>query len=298
MNIKIRECEPRELPGVIDRLDQEFIFNKQHSLSLGKRFPNTLSLENIKQIRVAVSDGIILGSISIRMFRWVAQKHTWHGAMVGMVYIDPQYRGKGIGSDLLSSAMELLHEKDTDFGVLWTGSPVFYERAGWILNDRGLFGKAINRFNSPRSNTVSCRPLVSADSARLNRIRSALLPIRVMRSSLDYSTVPIPAVQLFCFSAQNDEGEGYALVGEQDGIGYFYEMTAPSSLWSMIWYAVTERFGQLFVNGSSGDPFAQWLSDEKLVLWQPHNKAMWFDVSGRIEGFSIKAWHIPYFDWI
>jgi GNAT superfamily N-acetyltransferase len=297
--LQIRECKPNELPPVIERLDQEFVFGKLRSLSLSKRFPNTLFTDNIPNIRVAVLDGVICGALSIRMFDWVVEKHTWRGAMVGMVWVDSQHRGKGIGSNLLSSATRFLHETDVDFGVLWTGTPAFYERAGWFLSDCGLFGELANHPPSPCIDAVSCRPLVSVDGAWLERLRSNSLPMRVIRNALDYRTIPIPAVQVLCFSAQSkDSSEGFALVGEQDGIGYFYEMIAPPSLWGIIWTAVTERFGRLFVNGHSDDPFAQWLTESRLVLWRPQNKTMWFRVSGRIEGLCLDAWHIPYFDWI
>jgi GNAT superfamily N-acetyltransferase len=298
-NLEVRACKPNELPNLIDRLDREFIFNKQRSLSLSKRFPNTLSVENIAQIRVAVSGGVICGAHTIRIFDWITEKRAWHGAMVGMVWVDSQQRGKRIASDLLSSATQFLKEKDVDFGVLWTGSPAVYERAGWFLNDCGLFGEVTNRPPSPYIDSVSCRPLVSADAARLERLRSSFLPMRIVRNSLDYRTIPIPADKVLCFAAQNnDVSTGYALVGEQDSIGYFYEMVAPPILWDLIWSAVTERFGRLFINGHSSDPFSRWLAQKGFVAWRHQNKTMWLRVSQRMENELVDTWHIPYFDWI
>lgn len=299
MNLNIRGCKSTELTGVIEHLDREFVLNKQRSVSLSQRFPNTLALDNLEQIRVAVLDGVLCGAVSMRRFEWFAEEHAWHGAMVGMVWVDSQHRRKGIGSKLLSSVTELLHEREMDFGILWTGNPSFYERAGWILHGRGLFGQAGNRKVSQGLDTVSCRPLASVDVGWLERLRASALPMRVVRNTRDYRAIPIPAVQVLCFSVQsNDGGEGFALVGEQPGIGYFYEMVAPPSLWGAIWTAVTKRFGQLFVNGQSGDAFAQWLAQNGLVVWQPQNKTLWLRVSRRMEEDSLKAWHIPYFDWI
>jgi len=297
MKLEIRECKHKELQAVVERLDKEFIFSKERSLSLSKRFPYTLSVENIENIRVALLDGVICGALSITKFEWVVEKHFWQGAMVGMVWVDSQYRGKGIGSNLLLSVKQLLHKTDVDFGVLWTGTPAFYKRDGWFLNDRSIFGEAAKSPASLHINTVSCQSLVSVDAVWLERLRSSLLPMRVVRDAVDYCTVPIPAVQVLCFSAQSNDGnDGFALVGEQDGIGYFYEMIAPPSLWGIIWTAVTERFGRLFVNGRSDDPFAKWLADNRFVVWQPQNRTMWLGVSSRIEGNFFNAWHIPYFD--
>lgn len=297
--LQIRECKPNELPTVIERLDQEFVFSKQRSVSLSKRFPNTLSFGNIKQIRVAVSDGVIRGALAIRMFEWVVKRQVCQGAMVGMVWVDSQHRGEGIGSRLLSSARQFLHESDVDFGVLWTGAPAFYERAGWFLSDRGLFGEVANRPTLPRIATVSCQPVVSADAALLERARASALPMRVVRNALDYYTVPMPAVDVLCLcAAGNDPADGFALVGEQDGFGYLYEMIAPSSLWSILWSAAAGRFDRFFANGHSHDPFAQWLAENRLVEWQPQHKTMWLRVSDRVHEGAMSSWHIPYYDWI
>ena len=296
--IHIRHSSRQELPVVIDRLDQEFVFNKRRSLSLSKRFPHTLSVDNIDRVLVAATDGVICGALSIRMFEWVVEQQVWPAAMIGMVWVDSQHRGKGIGSSLLCLAAQLLRENNVAFGVLWTGNPAFYERAGWFSSDRGLFGEVAPPPTSPRIAAVSCRPLASEDVASLERLRSSWLAMRVVRHSLDYCTVPMPAVDVLCFSASSDDGEGFALVGEEGGIAYFYEMIAPPCLWGTIWSGVTERFSRVFVNGHSDDPFAQWLAENRLVGWRPQHKTMWLRVSGRIEERSIRAWHIPYYDWI
>ncbi len=298
MSLDIRQCEPDELPTIIDRLDQEFIFSKQRCLSLSKRFPNTLSVENIEHIRVAVSNGLLHGAHAIRIFDWVAEERTWRGAMVGMVWVDPHQRSKGVGTQLMLSAARLLHEKEVDFGVLWTGAKAFYERAGWFSSDRGLFGEAMKHPVLARSDSVSCRPLTSVDTAWIESLRAGSEPWRVVRSQSDYRTVPIPAIHVLCLSTQGDDGEGFALVGEQDGTGYLYEMVAPPACWDTIWTAVAGRFERLFVNGRLGDTFTRWLSDRDCVSWQPQNKTMWLRVSGCVEGSLLNRWHIPYFDWI
>lgn len=297
--IRIRHSRPQELSTVIDRLDQEFVVNRRRSLSLRERFPHSLSLDNIERVLVAATDEAIWGALSIRMFEWVVEDHSWPAAMVGMVWVDSLQRGKGIGSILLCSAMQLLRDSNVAFGVLWTGNPAFYERAGWFLSDRGVFGQVSARPTSPRIATVSCRPLASEDVASLERQRACSLGMRVVRYAIDYRTIPIPATQVLCFSVDSDHGEGFALVGQQDDeIGYLYEMIAPPCLWGTLLAAVTERYPRLFVNGHSNDPFAQWLADNRLVGWRPQQKTMWLRISNRIDERSIGAWHIPYYDWI
>ncbi len=298
-NLEVRACRPEELPNVIEQLDQEFVFGKQRTLSLSTRFPPALSAANVEQIRVAVSDEVICGALATKEFDWVVGREqcAWRGAMVGMVWVDSQFRGIGIGSNLLLSVTRLLHEIRADFGVLWTGIPTFYERAGWFLGDSDLFGEAIDRPASAHIDAVVCRPLVSMEATWLEHLRVAQLPMYVIRNALDYCAVPIPASHVLCFCIQKGDGnEGFALVGEQDGTGYFYEMVAPPILWGSLWSAVRQHFDRLFVNGHSGDGFAEWLAKNRFVAWRPQKRSMWLRISGRSEGQCFDAWHIPYFD--
>jgi len=249
---------------------------------------------------VASLAGSIYGALAIRAFEWITEQRIWHGAMVGMVWIDPHLRGKGIGTGLMTATARFLQEtEDMDFGTLWTGAQAFYERTGWVLSDCGLFGVATNLPVPQHEDAVSCDPLVSVDVTWLETLRSRLEPCRVRRNSLDYRTVPVPVLRVLCFSVKADPSrEGFALVGEEDKTGYFYEMIAPPILWDIIWTAVTGHFEIVFLNGRSGDPFAKWLSDQNYVSWQPQRKAMWFSASCTVPTDLFGTWHIPFFDWI
>jgi GNAT superfamily N-acetyltransferase len=299
VHLELRECRPDELPVVIERLDREFVFGKQRSVSLSKRFPNTLSADNVKRIRIAVSDGVILGTLSLRLFDWVAGGQLWRGAMIGMVWVDPRYRGAGIGSKLLASAEQLLQDCSVDFGVLWTGAPAFYERSGWFLSDCGVFGQVGTPQAAGHIPPVACLPVSSADPTWLERLRSHHLSMRVVRRAIDYSTVPLPATGVLCFSAAgNDAAEGFALVGEQGRNGYLYEMVAPPSLWGDLSAAAAGRFDRFYANGYSDEPFTQWLAGNGFVEWLPNCKTMWLRVSDRGNERIIASWQIPYYDWI
>lgn len=298
-NFEIRQCKPDELPAVIVQLDHEFIFNKQRSLSLCKRYPHTLSCENIENIRLAVSNNTICGAHTIRIFDWLADNNSWRGAMIGMVWVDIQERHKGIAATLLSSTEDFLKKKKIDFGVLWTGTPTLYEGVGWFLKDCGLFGKAMRHSDLNCEANISLMPLVSVDVDYLEYLRSKFHSMRVKRSALDYQTTPIPAEQVLCFKAQdNKTNEGFALVGAHGKTGYVYEVVAPQSLWETIWTAINESFNYLFVNGHYGDTFSHWLTQQGFVKWEQQNKTMWLFLSQRMNKRFLDSWHIPYFDWV
>jgi predicted N-acetyltransferase YhbS len=282
---------------VISALDQEFIFGKQRSLSLSQRFPHTLALSNLEMIRVAEFNNVICGLLAIRTFDWIVKERTRRGAMIGMVWVDPQFRGRGIGTNLLSSSAQFLETKGVDFAVLWTGSPAFYEQARWVSDDHGLFGEIPSPAPTVNKTNVSCFPLINMDPVRLECVRSELAPMRVHRDSAAYASIPVPANRVLCFQADTGDG-GFALVGEKDSTGYFYEMVAPCGDWSSLWTGITNRFSRIFLNVKSGDPFAEWLGENTPVQWRPQNKTMWLGLRSRIENHLGERWYIPYFDWI
>jgi len=293
MEISVRPCEPSELPFVIESIDREFIFSKGRLLSLSRRFPNVISRRNIEQIHVAIFNRSICGALAIRIFDFAAEQRVYRGAMIGMVWVDPKYRGKGIGKKLMLAAERFLKEKCLDFGVLWTGTPAFYEQAGWVLNDISLFGEASGCLNT---GSVVGRSLASEDVAHLERVRSTWELQRVIRRPSDYQIIPLPAVEVNCFWASGKGREGYALAGEADGDGFLYEMVAPPGLWDILWSGLTGRFKRLFINGRAGDPFTQWLADRNYATLQSQNKTMWLRISQLAAAAPLDGWYIPYFD--
>lgn len=298
MSLQLRGCRPEELSAVVQRLDHEFVLSKSRTISLAERFPNTLSANNVQQIRVALLDGVLCGILVTRLFDWVLPTQAGRGAMLGMHWVESRVRGMGVGSLLMTSSVEFLTGLGVDFGVFWTGSPALYARVGWVLNDRGVFGEAAIGHSTSRIG-CTCRRLDSIDPGWLENLRASYFPLRVGRKAVDYRTVPIPALEVHCFSAKGPDGiEGFALVGENEGTGYFYEMAAPPSLWHAIWTAAGQRFGRMFVNGNSDEAFSRWLADNLFVAWEPQNKAMWYRFSDRAEGLAFQALHISYFDWI
>jgi hypothetical protein len=219
--------------------------------------------------------------------------------MIGMVWVSPLFRRKGIGTTLLASTTEFLREQGVDFGLLWTGVPAVYTHAGWFISDRGLFGVAESDHYSGEVEATWCRPLTSLETSRLEDLRSRLLMMRVLRTKVDYRTVPIPAETVSCFLPPGSDGrQGFALVGNQGDTGFLYEAVAPLDLWRPLWSAILARYRRVFVNGHVGEPFTTWLRESERVVLRPQTKAMWLRVSGRIGEKIVQTWQVPYFDWI
>ena len=173
-DIRIRPCAPSDLPAVIAAVDREFIFDKGRSLSMARRYPNVLSLDNLGHILVAGSRRSIRGALGIRTFDYADGPRVWRGAMIGMVWVDPRCRGKGLGRALMAEAERVLKEESLDFGVLWTGIPGFYEPGGWSPKDPSLFGEALASSPSPGAAPAVPVPLGPEDAVRLERARACL----------------------------------------------------------------------------------------------------------------------------
>ena len=299
MSQEIRPPSRQELPLVIQLLDQEFISKKNRNISLESRFPHTLTAENADHIRVLLRNGRISGACATRPFDWITKERVWRALMVGMVWIDSNQRGRGLGSALIESLPAFFKERGFDFGVLWTGSPAFYQRQGWRLNCPGLFGCAMHGKPRPDSKEIVCHSAASVAPEWMEAVRSTWVACRLARKPVDYTAIPIPSTNVVCFSYhETNGGEGFALVGVSGDTGYFLELAAPPAQWEAIWGEVARAFSCLYVNGYAGDPFSEWLSARGYVEWREQQKTMWYPVSSDAVNAAPDKWYIPYFDWI
>jgi GNAT superfamily N-acetyltransferase len=299
MLVSIRSCRDDELDAVVRCLDYEFILSRERVISLQRRFPKALSRENRSNVYIATAQNDLCGAYVLKLFDWISEGKVWKGAMIGMVWVSPRYRGRGIGRQLLASIEEVLHRKRVDFGVLWTASHSFYEKGGWVASDLGLFGEAKGSKRLVKQESIICNCIASSQNRDLEEIRKTMCAQRIVRSTIDYASVPVPADRVLVFrSTKENASTGFALVGENSSSGYLYELTAPYNLWDSFWQEISNRYKKLLVNGMQGTPFAFWLSQNNQILWTQQNKTMWLRVSRRSKSAPIKDWHIPYFDWI
>jgi GNAT superfamily N-acetyltransferase len=286
-----------ELSTVVAAFDQEFLTRKGRSLSLARRFPNALSSANRSNILVARCSDQVCGALAIRFFDWLVREQCLRGGMVGMVWVDASHRGKGVGSSLLRAARQHL-EVRADIGVLWTGTPTFYENAGWVSHDLGLLAE-VGTQSATRQEVAQGRSTLAFDPSYLETWRSRLFTSRVVRSAQDYRTVPLPAAEVICETLPGDHtASGVALIGKREATGFFYEMIAPSESWEPLWARVVSMYGTLVVNGISGDPFSEWLRERNLVTWTRSQKAMWLALSAKGKSLALEELAIPFFDWI
>jgi GNAT superfamily N-acetyltransferase len=296
MNLEYRWCTPNEILKLIECFDSEFSKSKNSFVSVKDRYPNVFFGPDLQKIRVVVLDDKIVGAHSIRDFQWADEQINWQGAMIGLVWVAPEHRGMGIGAFLVEKATQYILDQQYDFGVLWTKSPLFFERFGWTIHDTGLISEVTNPNQNPVNIKVSKRILEDIDIPLLETIRAKYMPCRVLRASIDYQTLPMPVSCVHLLS--DPQHEAFALVGEQNGIGFVYEVVGPSNITVDLWNDIAKRYTKIVVNGQSDDRFSQYLSHKGYVNWRQQQMAMWIKCSNHIDEGVLARWHIPYYDWI
>ncbi len=291
----LTQCSPAELPALVSLVDDEFVHGRGRQASLGRRYPGLLSENNLDNLYLARSGSEPCGTVAVKRFRWLAGGGEWQGAMVGLVCTASNYRNQGVASQLLASITARLHETETDFAVLWTTIPEFYERLGWRLRDHGLFGEDGQQSGrSTQLGPVDDRLEVDR-FAWLEDVRCRWLSQRVCREPIDYLSIPIPALTVRCFTVP-EIGEGYALVGDMNTTGYVYELVGDPATFGAIWSKLKCHYQTIYTNDRRGSPSERWLQRETSIKWQPQLHTMWLRLSRPMADVCIDDWHISYFD--
>lgn len=124
-------CRPNELPALRALLNEVFIAERGASGDLFEYAPLLYAEANVEQLRVVRRGREIVGHAGIleRPIRWRGQ--TLRAGLIGGVCARQELRGLGIGTLVMEDAAARMGALGLDFGVLWTGSPGFYERLGW-----------------------------------------------------------------------------------------------------------------------------------------------------------------------
>lgn len=292
----IRTCRPEELGPLISLLDEEFIFGKERTISLQRRFPTVYCSNNLSNILLCTDGKTILSALAMRPFDWRESNEIFRGAMIGAVYTHPARRGEGLASRLLKTAAIQLRAQNMDFGVLWTGQPSFYARLGWISADCGTLGKfESNELTSEPSGNVTILPM-EANASRLEVLRQNCLNTMILRRSEDYCQLPLPAERINVFWCEDHGGTAYALSGNSKKTGFLYELIGNENCFPALWREISHSYQHILINDQTDSPSHRWLTTQTGLSWENKNLAMWLPISDRVDMSRLGQWHIPYFD--
>ena len=283
----IRPCLPAELPALAGLLDEEFIFSKGRSISLARRLPTALQVENCLNILLACRGAEIAACIVIKRFDWITPERSWRGAMIGMVYTRPAERGNGLASELLRTAAERLRVEGTAYAVLWTTQADFYRRLGWTSADCGVFGT----YTSAGGAAAGC---TAADAGMVEALRLRSPGARIPRSAASYRTLPLPAERLEL--PVSPDGESYAIYGVQADRAYVYEFGGAASGYAALWQDICASRRTVCINERRGSAAHQWLAHQPGISWRDQALAMWLPLAEPDCARHCSDWYIPFLD--
>jgi predicted N-acetyltransferase YhbS len=301
MTIQHRLAVPADLACLGAALDQEFIFGKGRKTSFAQRFPSTFCAANAANIFVTEDNDKIVSAFLVKRFGWQQREKTWRGAMIGAVYTDAKRRGEGLAGNLLQWGTQNLRDAGVEFAVLWTTQSEFYARLGWVGADQGVFGssaapaEAIGEENPPA--TVKAVPLALSDERRLEMIGKHALENFVVRSSLDYHQVPLPAENVdVLLRMEGRAPTSYALLGSKGEVGILYEMVGSEDGFADLWQAICKRHSKIVINDRADSPSHRWLVQHAEIAWENKQLAMWLPLASHPDITAMSQWYIPYFD--
>ncbi len=129
--MKVGPCHPKDLPALRKLLNEVFVQEREVTGDIFEYAPLMYTPENAENLRIVRHRGRIVGHAGIlpRTIRWRGQ--TLRAGFVGGVCCRQSMRGRGVGTLAMRDAADHMARLGLDFGVLWTGSPGFYERLGW-----------------------------------------------------------------------------------------------------------------------------------------------------------------------
>ena len=143
--------------------------------------------------------------------------------MIGMVYTDPAFRGRGAARYGLERALEQLKRHGTPLAILWSDLDAFYNRLGFdragVENFYLLSASQCRRALSPSDENVRVRPVIASDWPELERLYAAK-PCRHLRRAGDLARLAagpdcetLVAIQGRVLTAYATMGRGDDLIG-------------------------------------------------------------------------------------
>lgn len=285
--VLIRPCAPAELAALVGLLDEEFVSSKGRNVSLVRRFPAVLHTGNCPNILLACRGNEIAAAIVIKRFGWLTPERSWRGAMIGMVYVRPAERGKGLASQLLRAAEQDLRAEGSAFAVLWTAQPALYRRLGWTSADCGVFGT----FASTGGTTAGCTP-AAADAVDALRLRGQ--GAHTARDRASYQTLPLPAEQLHLLASPG--GAAYAIYAVRADCAYVYEFGGEPSGYAALWQDICVAPRTVYINAHRGSAPHQWLAHRPGIGWRDQALSMWLPLAEPACARHFSDWYVPFLD--
>jgi N-acetylglutamate synthase-like GNAT family acetyltransferase len=143
----------------------------EHYASRGTLLPRSEDdiIEHLGGFLVAVDRGIITGCVSVESYGIAL-------AEIRSLAVQPYARGRGIGTKLMSAALDLAEERQIGRVLALTSSPEFFLRQGFELSNRFAIKEKIERDCSHCAKSASCRLAAVVMNVSASHLAFRILP--------------------------------------------------------------------------------------------------------------------------
>jgi predicted N-acetyltransferase YhbS len=289
MAVAVSRCSGDERAELLGRLDQEFIYGRGRTLGLEARLPEAMGAAE-SLFLCAHAERKIVGGLLLRLFEWDDGSSSHRGAMIGLVWTDPAYRGQGVASRMLKAAATEARTSRCEFAVLWTAQPGFYARLGWTSADCGLLG-VLDQANTAAPDVTRAAP-GTCDVVTLASLAAARNGYRVVASARRFDTLLPPATERDVLVY----ADSYAVTGRLVDTGYVYEFGGSPTGLPQIWSALRTRHRPLYLNVRRDDAAHRILAADPAVRWETQRLAMWLPLTEEARAFPYGDWYVPFLD--
>lgn len=120
---------------------QIFFLDKKRGITLDAHFPwLTDKCENTWFLESRDIEGVLLGGLVVKLCFSEDSIGISKVGKVGLVCVEPRYRGQGIAKKLMNALIEFSQKTGFSALTLWTSQPYIYINSGFEYSDNALFG--------------------------------------------------------------------------------------------------------------------------------------------------------------
>ncbi|MDQ4626253.1 GNAT family N-acetyltransferase [Janthinobacterium lividum] len=117
-----------------------FFQSKNRGVTLQRHFPWLSAAPNDVIFAEARIGTVTVGGLVLREKQYPLGERTLRIAMIGLVCVAQRERGKGIANSMLEAIVAHAREQQFDYLTLWTSQYSVYEKHGFQVADRWMYG--------------------------------------------------------------------------------------------------------------------------------------------------------------
>ncbi|MBC3868957.1 GNAT family N-acetyltransferase [Undibacterium oligocarboniphilum] len=117
-----------------------FFTTKGRGISLRRHFPCLYVSSSRAQSFEAREFGQVIGGLVLKTEEYFLEEKQYKVGLIGLVCVHPNFRGLGVGRQLLTQVIEYAKFNSFDYLTLWTNQHDIYSGLGFEVSDRWNYG--------------------------------------------------------------------------------------------------------------------------------------------------------------